>query len=136
MKRLFLDANVLFAAAHNPSGKAALIVELATVGCWRASTSRLAVVEAQRNLERKAPSALPNLEKLLVALTIISGGDGAGCPIDLPAKDRPIFEAALLDRATHLLTGDIKHFGSLMDQPETTCGIRVQTVADFLKGLD
>ena len=33
MKRLFLDANVLFTAAHNPSGKAALIIELATMGC-------------------------------------------------------------------------------------------------------
>ena len=32
--RLFLDANVLFTAAHNPSGKAALIVPLGVQGNW------------------------------------------------------------------------------------------------------
>jgi len=32
VKGLFLDANVLFTAAHNPSGKAALVLELGTLG--------------------------------------------------------------------------------------------------------
>jgi predicted nucleic acid-binding protein len=30
MMRIFLDANVLFTAAHNPNGKAALLVEHAS----------------------------------------------------------------------------------------------------------
>jgi len=30
LKRLFLDANVLFIAAHNPSGKASLLISLGT----------------------------------------------------------------------------------------------------------
>ncbi len=53
--RLFLDANVLFTAAHNPNGKAALVLELATVGLWQAVTSAYALEEARRNLERKCP---------------------------------------------------------------------------------
>ena len=56
--RLFLDANVLFTAAHNPTGKAALVVELGGRGHWALYSIRLAVEEARRNLERKfAPSA-------------------------------------------------------------------------------
>jgi predicted nucleic acid-binding protein len=132
VKQLFLDANVMFTAAHNPSGKAALIIELAAAGYWRLITSQLAVTEARRNLERKYPSALPNLDQWLKNLTIITGGNGDSCSIDLPLKDRPIFEAALLGQATHLLTGDIRHFGRFMAMPELTCGICVQTVADFL----
>lgn len=132
MKQLFLDANVVFTAAHNPSGKAALVIELAATGYWRVITSQLAVTEARRNLERKYPSALSNLDQWLKNLTIITGGNGDRCPIDLPLKDRPIFEAALLGQATHLLTGDIRHFGRFMAMPELTCGIYVQTVADFL----
>lgn len=34
MKRLFFDANVLFTAAHNPHGKAALVIEPGIGGQW------------------------------------------------------------------------------------------------------
>ena len=37
--RLFLDANVLFTAAHNPKGKAALTAELGKEGYWTRATS-------------------------------------------------------------------------------------------------
>ena len=53
-------------------------------------------------------------------------------PEGLAGKDRPIFQAALACRATHLLTGDLKHFGRFMNRPETTLGVRIQTVAEFL----
>jgi len=53
-------------------------------------------------------------------------------PESLSAKDRPIFQAALACGATHLLTGDLKDFGSFFDRPEETYDIRIQTVADFL----
>ena len=79
--RLFLDANVLFTAARDPRGKAALVIEL-----------------------------------------------------ELAAKDIPIFQAAVVCDASHLLTGDLKDFGPLMNRPEETSGILVQTVSDFLDG--
>ncbi len=31
--------------------------------------------------------------------------------VDVPAKDRPIFQAAIAAKATHLITGDVTHFG-------------------------
>jgi hypothetical protein len=53
----------------------------------------------------------------------------------LPEKDQPIFLAALAGRATHLLTGDLRHFRQHMNQPEETSGIVIQTVADYLNSL-
>lgn len=133
MKRLFLDANVLFTAAHNPSGKAALIVELGTQGHWQIMTSTLAVEEARRNLVIKFPDFLPRLEALLRELRVVSSVSGPTCPIDLTEKDRPIFLTAVRYRATHLLTGDVRHFGPFMRDPGKAAGIEIMTVSDFLR---
>ena len=132
MKRLFLDANVLFTAAHNPSGKAAFVMELGTRGHWKMFTSTLAVEEASRNLASKFPSAAARLEIILRDMTVLPSVSGHDCPIDLVAKDRPIFLTALRCGATHLLTGDMKHFGPFMNDASQTAGIRITTVAAFL----
>ena len=60
--RLFLDANVLFTAAHNPGGKAALVIEFGRAGIWRLATSAYAAEEARRNLALKFPACLGRLE--------------------------------------------------------------------------
>jgi predicted nucleic acid-binding protein len=52
---VFLDANVLFTAAHNPQGKAALLIEWGQAGIWRLTTSHYAIEEARHNLRRKYP---------------------------------------------------------------------------------
>jgi len=130
---VFLDANVLFTAAHNPSGKAALVVELGTEGHWQTMTSTLAVEEARRNLCVHFPACIPRLESLLHKVTVLSSVSGPSCPIDLPEKDKPIFLTAVKCRATHLLTGDIRHFGPFMNDPSQTGGMTVMTVSDFLK---
>jgi len=131
--RVFLDANVLFTAAHNRSGKAALVIELGIRGHWGLATSGFAFEEARRNLAIKFPGALSTLEALRPAMKIIPSGEGMNCPVPLPEKDRPIFEAALRCKATHLLTGDRKHFGPFMNRPKVTSGIIIQTVAEFLR---
>ena len=58
MKRIFLDANVLFTAAHNPRGKAAFIVEVGRDDFWKLYSSAYAVAEARRNLEIKFPEQM------------------------------------------------------------------------------
>ena len=130
--RLFLDANVLFTAAHNPQGKAALVIELSRQGNWEISSSAYAMEEARRNLERKLPKFAPNLDAFSDVLKIAPQAFGLEIPLGLPRKDQPIFQAAVACRATHLLTGDLKDFGAFMNRPEKTFGIRIQTVADFL----
>ena len=132
MIRAFLDANVLFTAAHNRSGKAALVIELGIRGHWGLATSDYAFEEARRNLEIKFPGAHSTLEACLPAMKIVSSGEGTNCPVPLPEKDRPILDAAIRCKATHLLTGDRKHFGPFMNTPEVTSGVIIQTVAEFL----
>jgi len=135
LKRLFLDANVLFSAAHNPKGKAALVIELGAKGHWEVLTSAYAAEEARRNIAIKFPDCLSAFDILLKGIKIIPSGTGRLCPVPLPEKDRPILEAAIRHKATHLLTGDIRDFGSCMNKPEITSGVIVRTVADFLRGI-
>jgi predicted nucleic acid-binding protein len=63
--RVFLDANVLFIAAHNPKGKAALVITLGSEGLFQLATSAYAREETRRNLERKAPVGLPEFSRQL-----------------------------------------------------------------------
>jgi len=131
--RVFLDANVLFTAAHNPEGKAALVIELGARGHWALATSHYALEEARRNLDRKFPRSLDGLKPLLREVRLIEHRPALRFPATLAEKDQPIFQAAVAWDATHLLTGDMKDFGAFMNKPEETFGIVVQTVPDFLR---
>ncbi|MBK5273655.1 MAG: PIN domain-containing protein [Desulfuromonadales bacterium] len=136
MKRVFLDANVLFTAAHNPNGKAAFVVELASMNAFKLFTGDYAREEAERNISANYPGCLAEFKRLLENITVIPIIHPATAyPDVLPAKDAPIFIAAVNCRATHLLTGDVKHFGLLLNQPELCDGMIVQTVAAFLDSI-
>lgn len=132
---LFLDANVLFTAAHNPRGKAALVIDLGREGHWEIYSSAYALEEATRNLAWKFPESLEALRALARVVQFVQQAAGGASPPGLAKKDRPIFQAAAARKATHLLTGDLKDFGPLMNRPEETSGMRIQTVSDFLDGL-
>lgn len=115
--RLFLDANVLFTAAHNSEGRSAALVELGRIGRCELVTSPHALNEARRNLEIKYPEAVVRLEEILRVVTLC-----AECPLDrfewarsrsLPDKDASILGAAVHCRADLLVTGDRTHFGHL-----------------------
>lgn len=133
--KLFLDANVLFTASHNPEGKAALVLDLGKKGHWALATSAYAAEEAHRNLARKFPGLTDRLAELLREVALTEHHPSLRYPDGLAEKDRPIFQAALAWDATHLLTGDLKDFGPFMNQSEQTFGVLVQTLADFLESL-
>lgn len=133
--RVFLDANVLFAAAHNPDGKAALLITLGLEGHWEVVTSTLAVEEARHNIMNKYPQALPALERLEASMKKVKSGTGQKCPVPLSDKDRPILESAVNCGATHLVTGDVRHFGPYMNRPDQTGGVMVLTVSEFLSSI-
>ena len=133
--RVFLDANVLFTAAHNPKGKAAFIIELGVAGHFLLFTSDAAREEAERNLAAKYPDAIPFLAALIDRITPVTADLSAPFPDGLPSKDAVIFQAAIVCRATHFLTGDLHHFGPFMNQPDMAFSIIVQTVAEFLAAL-
>lgn len=133
--RLFLDANIIFTAAHNSQGKAALVIELGQAGLWQLVTSTYAVEEARRNLALKFPDGLERLGTLSQALLITSDSVDVECPAGLPEKDCPIYRAAHVCKADVLLTGDLRDFGFLMNDRNKAGGLLIQTVADFLNAL-
>lgn len=129
--RVFLDANVLFTAAHNPAGLSRLLFDLGRHQVVTLVSSHLAVDEARANLRLKAPDSAPALDPLVARLAIVETASLAAPLLDLPDDDQLIFGAALVARATHLLTGDKKHFGRYFDDPSRTGGVRIQTVRAF-----
>jgi predicted nucleic acid-binding protein len=133
--RLFLDSNVLFTAAHNPSGKAALIIDLGVKGNWEIVSCSYAIEEARRNILIKFPDHLKRFEALVERVINVPSRSGRNCPVILPGKDRPILEAAIQCKASHLLTGDIKDFGPIVNEPSLTGGVIIQTVSEFLGDL-
>ena len=135
MIRLFLDADVLFTTAHNPSGKAALIIDLGEQGSWEVVSCSYAIEEARRNITIKFPDSLKRFETLVTRMTKAPSKSGRNCPVPLPEKDRPILEAAIHSKATHLLTGDIKDFGPFMNHASLTGGVLIQTASEFLEGF-
>lgn len=136
VKRVFLDANVLFTAAYNPEGLAAALVM--HQGTFRISVtiSRYAVEEAEYNLSLKSPESLSRFRELLSQIDVLDVPLPEGFnPLGLPTDDAPIFQAALATGATHLITGDKKAFGSWMNKPSKTSGIVIQTVRQFFDNL-
>jgi len=134
--RLFLDANVVFAAAISPEGRAQALFTLAEAGYGTLLTSSFAAEEARRNVERKYPSALGRLEDLLNRCRTVPEGTPtrlAWARDFLPAKDAPILAAAVEAGAELLVTGDRAHFGALHGR--TFEGTEVTSLAEGLARL-
>lgn len=132
---LFLDANVIFSAAYHPEGKSAAFIKTVQSLNLVLMSSDYAVAEAKKNMTVKHPAGLLHLDTLVKTLKMVSNVHWEYCSIDLPPKDQPIFMAAIAGHATHLITGDLQHFGKWMNKPKQTQGVRIQTINDFLKAL-
>lgn len=129
MDRLFLDANILFSAAYG-SPSLNRFWELASDKKVILLTSAHAIEEARRNLEKG--SHLDCLEHLLKSIvTVPEPAAEAACPISLDKKDIPVFMAALSSKATHFITGDIRHFGEYFSRRIE--GLIVCAPRDYLK---
>jgi len=133
--RLFLDANVIFSAAHRATGRAYLLIELGRAGHCALASSSHALEEARRNLLLKSEGFE---ERLAMAIEVIElVGEARRENVHwaheqgLPAKDAPILAAAAQCAASHLVTGDAAHFGALYGR--TLRGVRVITPAQALQ---
>jgi predicted nucleic acid-binding protein len=133
--RILLDANVLFAAAISPEGRSAALFLLATQGLCTLLASPHGVTEAPRNLEGRYPEALPRLERLLRAVTVVPEGAPSRVAwarrLGLPEEDAPILAAAADAGAEVLVTGDVAHFGPLFGRAIE--GVQVLRLADTLR---
>ncbi len=127
MDRLFLDANVLFSTAYR---ERAGLLRLWEVSDAHVFTSRYAAAEARRNLSTQDQQT--RLDAILERTELIDEGDPRTIDDEeqLPKKDRPILRAAVLGKATHLITGDLSHFGRFFG--ERLQGVIVMPPADYL----
>ena len=126
MDRLFLDANVLFSAAYREDSGLLRFWELEEVELL---TSGYAFEEARRNLDTEEQRQ--RLQALVLRLQLVPE-TSAGRPdsVELAEKDVPIFQAAVAAEASHLITGDRKHFGRYFG--EKLGGVWVMTPRTYL----
>lgn len=136
--RLFLDANVLFAAAITPNGRSSALFELAPRTEHELLTSAHAFEEARRNVAARYPETMERLEEVLLTdvevvpearLDLVAWARKTG----LPSSDAPILAAAVQARADALVTGDRAHFGPFFGR--TLEGVRVLSLRDALNEL-
>ena len=132
--KLFLDANVVFSAAHREEGRAQDLIVLARAGHCELPTSAHALEEARRNLalksdrfERRLAEALANTVVVVEApAALVEWAQAQG----LPLKDAPILAAAVHAKAQLLVTGDTRDFGHLFGRAMR--GTRVVTPASAI----
>ncbi len=105
MDRPFLDANVLFSAAYKIDTRLLQLWKLKNVILC---SSNYALQEARTNLAGEDQRT--RLTELSRPLQLFEAGQTSAPGILLPGKDMPILLAAIEARATHLLTGDVRHF--------------------------
>ncbi|MBE9075532.1 PIN domain-containing protein, partial [Microcystis sp. LEGE 08355] len=106
--RLFLDANVIFAAAISPDGRCSALFQLASARYCALLSSPHALEETRRNLTAKYPEALTRLEgDLIPKLTIVGEAPLSRVnwarSMGLPWKDAPILATAVENRADLLV---------------------------------
>jgi predicted nucleic acid-binding protein len=116
--RLLLDANIIFAAAWSPEGRAAALVSLAEISNVSLLSSPHGIAEARKNIESKRPQAMQDLDTIVQALELVREA-----PLELVARtaerhrlppgDATILAAAIVAGADVLVTGDAKDFGHL-----------------------
>ncbi len=109
MDLVFLDANVLFSAAYRPDAGLRRLWRLPRA---RLITSAYAAEEARRNLSD--PGQRRELEELLGSVEVVPTAAPTDHPLfltmELADKDRPVLLAAIGAGASHLLTGESRHF--------------------------
>jgi len=123
MDRLFLDANVLFSAAYKPDSR---LIQLWKLKKAVLCSSRYALEEARINLAEEGQRT--RLEALSGAIQFFEPPPKG---IPLPEKDVPILLAAISGRATHLLTGDVRHFGAYFGRKIE--GISITLPGEYLR---
>ena len=115
--KLFLDANVIFSAAHREEGRSQALVALARAGLCELLASAHALEEARRNLELKSAGFERRLGNALEHTRVVPEAPAAvvewARAQGLPLKDAPILAAAVQAHADLLVTGDSRDFRHL-----------------------
>lgn len=135
--KVFLDANVVFSAAHQQQGRAQSLFLLARAGRCHLLVSEHVLEEARRNLTRKSHAFDRRLQNLLAMAEVVAE---APAPLvawaleqGLPLKDAPVVAAAAHANADMLATGDQRDFGHLFGK--SLRAVRVLSLAKAIKAI-
>lgn len=113
---VFIDADVLYAASatKNISGASLVILRMSEITLIKAISSQQVIVETERNLSKKLPSALSSFHLLARrCLHIVSN------PLEddlqpyqglADQKDLPILVTAIREKCLCLITFNVRHF--------------------------
>ncbi len=116
MLKLFLDANVFFAAFYSNQGASSQLLKIAARKKIILFASRLVLKEADRNLRLKASAAIVKsfhsyLQKEKINVSPVPSESILQTAEKLiHPKDAPVLAAAIAIRADYLVTLDKQHF--------------------------
>ena len=114
--KVFVDADVLFAASASPQEYSAssLVLLMSEIELIDAVTSQQAIAEAERNLRKKMPRALPAFHYFVArSLDITPNPTTTELRHYLTladTKDLPILVAAIREECHWLVTFNLRHF--------------------------
>jgi len=136
--RVFFDTNVLFSGVCSESGAPKRLLDAAALGQFHAVVSGVVLDELVRNLRKKAPNALPRLERVFretafeIAVEPRQAETESWSQAGL-GSDAPIVAAAVLAEVDYFCTGDRRLLGkaSLIER----AGLRVVTPGELLEAL-
>ena len=131
MRRVFLDANVLV-----PYNLASLFLALAEQGACEVRWSAAVLTEVRRTLinklhlsEAKADRRLRAMQAGFPEASVAADPDGAFRDLDCDPKDHHVLDAAISGGATHLVTVNLRDFGT---ESAARFGITVLHPDEFL----
>lgn len=141
MKKVFLDANIFFAAAGSPKGGSGFILEIAKKGKLEIVTVGQALLEAERNILKKLGVRYLNrhYQNLLEAkpkiqpIGFITVEEIAKLKKLLSIKDIPILFGAIVSNANFLITLDRKHFLGNEKLKKLEFPFKIINPGDFLR---
>lgn len=135
--RIFVDANILIAGADSRSGASRAVLLMAEIGLFNLVVSRQIIDEAERNIRKKLPRALPNFAEQMTNLNfeIVEdpiSTDAAKWESVIEAKDAPIIAAAVLAKVDRILSLNSKDF---TQEVAEKCGIPIQSPGQFIQEI-
>ncbi len=137
MRRVFVDANILIAGADSRSGASNAVLKMAELGLFQLVVCKQVLDEAERNLRKKLPRALPNFAALMARLRLEILPDPTPEQVKpwheiIPTDDAPILCVAVACGVDRFITLNTKDFTPAVAEQS---GLTILTPAQFVEEI-
>lgn len=139
--KVFIDANIFFAAIRSPKGGSGFVLELAKKGKLKIVTLTQVLLEAERNIRKKLGVKYLNrhyqnlleIKPEIQSIRFITLEEIVKLKKLLPQKDIPILYGAIISGADFLITLDRRHFLGNEKLRKLKLHIKIVNPENFLK---